>query len=310
MTPIAQFARIQPAIAYVLAHLDQDVPLAVLSGEARLSSFYVHRVFRAITGETPKQYTLRLRLSRGAALLLSGNDSVLSVAQHSGFRSHEAFTRAFRRQFGVSPRRYRESGLSAGTHALKRRRHATVVQRIGPCVGLYHLDRHTSTSRSVMNYSVVRKDLAPQPVLMVRRRIKRTAVAATIGEVLPAIFQYAQQHGIALTDHPLTRYSDMGFGHVTIEPGMRIGDPGHAVQARGTEGSAVIEETLPGGPAATTVHTGPYDTLSEAYAAVEAWIESHQLEPAGAPWEYYITDPAEFPDPKDWRTEVFWPLRA
>jgi effector-binding domain-containing protein len=31
--------------------------------------------------------------------------------------------------------------------------------------------------------------------------------------------------------------------------------------------------------------------------------------PAGPPWESYITDPAEHPDPKDWQTEVLWPIQ-
>ncbi len=30
--------------------------------------------------------------------------------------------------------------------------------------------------------------------------------------------------------------------------------------------------------------------------------------PAAAPWESYVTDPAQHPDPADWRTEVYWPL--
>jgi AraC family transcriptional regulator len=29
---------------------------------------------------------------------------------------------------------------------------------------------------------------------------------------------------------------------------------------------------------------------------------------AGAPWESYVTDPGQFPNPEDWRTEVYWPL--
>lgn len=310
MTPLERFTRIQPAIAYAIAHLDRETPLEALSAEVRLSPFHLHRLFATVTGETPKQYVLRLRLSRGAALLLAGHDSVLSIAQRSGFRSHEAFTRAFRRQFGVSPRTYRERGASLRTNAPARRRHAAAVQQVGPCVGLYHFDPHTPSSRDVMTHSVVRKELVPQPVLIVRRRIKRTAVAATIGEALPAIFQYAQQHGIALSGHPLTRYSEPGLGLFTIEPGMRIADGQHAPRSHeGESEHGVIETLLPGGAAATTIHAGPYDTLGEAYAAVEGWIESEGLEPAGAPWECYVTDPAEFPDPKDWRTEIFWPVR-
>jgi AraC family transcriptional regulator len=51
-----------------------------------------------------------------------------------------------------------------------------------------------------------------------------------------------------------------------------------------------------------------YDQLVNAYAAVEEWIKSQGFTPSGAPWESYLTDPAEHPDPKDWKTEVFWPI--
>ena len=39
-------------------------------------------------------------------------------------------------------------------------------------------------------------------------------------------------------------------------------------------------------------------------------MESNGVPAAGAPWESYITDPAEYPDPKDWKTEVCWPFRS
>ena len=70
----------------------------------------------------------------------------------------------------------------------------------------------------------------------------------------------------------------------------------------------VAAAMLPAGPVATTMHIGTYEGLGEAYASVQQWIEVQGLTPGGAPWECYITDPAEYPDPKDWKTEVFWPL--
>ena len=76
-----------------------------------------------------------------------------------------------------------------------------------------------------MTYSIVKKELAPQPVLVVRRRVKRSEIAGAIGEALPHIFQYAQQHGIALAGHPFTRYVEVGAGLLTIEPGMRVVGP-------------------------------------------------------------------------------------
>jgi AraC family transcriptional regulator len=142
--------------------------------------------------------------------------------------------------------------------------------------------------------------------------VKRSEIAATIGETLPHIFQYAQQQGLALSGHPFTRYVDVGPGLLTIEPGMRVtgssAQPARSTQAPAPKDSDVVEDTLPGGRVASTMHVGPYETLSDAYAALETWIASQGLHSAGAPWESYITDPTEHPDPKEWKTEVCWPV--
>jgi len=67
---------------------------------------------------------------------------------------------------------------------------------------------------------------------------------------------------------------------------------------------------LPGGPAAVTIHMGPYDKLPEAFTAIQQWITANGLKATSAPWESYITDPADYPDPKDWKTEVFCPVNG
>jgi AraC family transcriptional regulator len=216
----------------------------------------------------------------------------------------------------MSPRAYRARGFAPGASVAGGALHQSIVERVGPCVRLFHVRPDGRAPGDEMSYSVVKKDLAAQPVLVVRRRVKRSEIAAAIGGSLPAIFEYAQQRGIALAGHPLTRYVEVGAGLLTIEPAMRIA--GSAPQgasvgappatAESNQGG-VVEDTLPAGPAVTTVHAGPYETLPDAYAAIETWIESNGLQSAGAPWECYITDPGEHPDPKDWKTEVCWPVR-
>jgi AraC-like DNA-binding protein/effector-binding domain-containing protein len=306
-TPPPRLRVAHAAIAATASQVD-DMPLSALAARAGLSPFYLHRVFSAVAGETPKQYGLRLRLSRAAAWLLTSDEPVLRIALSCGFRSPEVFTRAFRRQFGTTPTAYRSRGFAVRVSARGAADHRTAVGRVAPCVGLFHMALNGPTARSDMNYDVVKKELTAQPVLVVRKRVKRTEIAATIGSVLPGIFHHAQQRGLALSGHPFTRYPQIGPGMVTIEPGMRISGGSGSASAPGVEG--VIEDSLPAGPAATTIHSGAYDTLSQAYAALEVWIESHGFEPAGAPWEDYITDPAEHPDPKDWKTEVLWPIRT
>src|SRR3982750_919242 len=108
---------ILPVMAFAAEHLEDDVSLAALARKARLSPFHLHRMFLRVAGETPKQFTLRLRLGRAAVLLLTGQESVLDVALACCFQSHEAFIRAFRRRFGMTPSAYRERGFIGGADA-------------------------------------------------------------------------------------------------------------------------------------------------------------------------------------------------
>lgn len=294
----------QPVMAFAAAHLDEDVSLAALAGRAGLSAFHLHRVFVTATGETPKQFTLRLRLAHAAAMLLTTREPVIDVALSCGFRTHEAFCRAFRKRFHMSPSGYRTRGFAGEIDPAEAAGHAVLVGSVGPCVGLYHARPDGRADRNDMTYSITKKQIEPQPVLVVRRRVEPAEIAKTLAEVLGLVFVHAQQNGIALAGQPLTRYVEWGPGLWTIEAGLPVTAPAHETSA----GSDVRADTLPGGWVATTTHTGLYDGLSQAHAAVQQWIESEGFTPAGAPWEVYTTDPADYPDPKDWKTDIFWPI--
>jgi AraC family transcriptional regulator len=274
--------------------------LAGLAVRAGWSPFHLHRAFRAMVHETPKQYTLRLQLQQAATRLVSSDDSVLDVAVGAGFNSHEVFTRAFRRYFGVTPMAYRAHAL-AGASADIRRRHVALVHTSGPCFGLYHVPASSRRRSSMPTLSIERREIAAQNILFVRLRAGRHEIANAIGEGLGKAFPYSQRLGLAIAGRPFTRYLSTGPGLFSIEVGMPV--------ATAPQGEGVVEAgTLPAGPVAVATHAGPYDQLSETYAALERWIESNGYRIGGAPWESYITDPADHPDPADWRTEVYWPL--
>ena len=79
--------------------------------------------------------------------------------------------------------------------------------------------------------------------------------------------------------------------------------------ATAPQGEGVVETgTLPAGPVAVATHAGPYNQLSETYAALERWIESNGYRIGGAPWESYITDPADHPILRTGGPRCIWPL--
>ncbi len=92
--------------AYIEAHLFEPVTLYQLANEAGYSPYHSARLFQAHTGKAPFQYLRARRLSRAALYLRDHEARVIDVALDFVFDSHEGFTRAFTRAFGVPPKQY------------------------------------------------------------------------------------------------------------------------------------------------------------------------------------------------------------
>lgn len=86
----------------------ESLDLDELSAVTGRSKSYLSRVFPLVTGYSVTAYLRARRLSEAARLLANGAPDILSVALESGYNSHEAFTRAFRDQFGVTPQAVRQ----------------------------------------------------------------------------------------------------------------------------------------------------------------------------------------------------------
>lgn len=99
-------ARVTRAIR-MIEEEQSELTLQELAREARLSPFHFLRTFEHVTGVTPHQYIRRMRLRASAAQLLAESASVLDIAFDCGFGDLSAFNRAFRSEFGVSPRQFR-----------------------------------------------------------------------------------------------------------------------------------------------------------------------------------------------------------
>jgi len=104
--------RLNRVIDHVETHLADDLRLDHLARLAAFSPFHLHRVFRAWTGETLRDFVRRRRLeTAGIRLRYDPALTVREVAQACGFASAETFARAFRQHFGVTPSAWRQGSL-------------------------------------------------------------------------------------------------------------------------------------------------------------------------------------------------------
>jgi AraC family transcriptional regulator len=99
----------QKALWYIESHLARALTLDDIAAIGGVSRFHMVRAFAAATGLSVMRYVRARRLSEAARALANGAPDILSLALDTDYGSHEAFTRAFRDHFGVTPEAVRSS---------------------------------------------------------------------------------------------------------------------------------------------------------------------------------------------------------
>ena len=99
--------KVATAIAYFLAHIEQQFTLAELAELIGCTDFHLIRLFRAATGVSPHTYLVQLRLEHARKLLAAGS-SIVDAALLSGFSDQSHLTRYFKARFGITPGMYRK----------------------------------------------------------------------------------------------------------------------------------------------------------------------------------------------------------
>jgi AraC family transcriptional regulator len=93
----------QKALWYIEGHLAEPLTLDEIAEVAGVSRFHLVRAFTAATGVPVMRYVRVRRLTEAARALADGAPDILRLALEADYGSHEAFTRAFRDHFGVTP---------------------------------------------------------------------------------------------------------------------------------------------------------------------------------------------------------------
>ncbi|MCC5909212.1 MAG: helix-turn-helix transcriptional regulator [Clostridiaceae bacterium] len=91
---------------YIEQNLNSPITLSDLAKAAGYSQWHSARIFKELIGKSPFEYMRALRLSKAALLLRDEQHKIIDIAFDFVFDSHEGFTRAFSKQFGVSPKKY------------------------------------------------------------------------------------------------------------------------------------------------------------------------------------------------------------
>jgi effector-binding domain-containing protein len=151
-----------------------------------------------------------------------------------------------------------------------------------------------------MTYQCELKETTSQPVLSVRTRTSIQELPNVMAQVYPAISQYLEEQGEQPAGAPFAAYYNMDVQDLDVEIGIPVAE---ALAPTADFQASVI----PGGRAATCIHVGPYSAISQAYEALEKWVQENGYQTSGTAYEMYIDDPGMVPE-EELRTLVLFPL--
>ncbi len=155
---------------YIEKHLTEPITLHQLAGAARYSPWHAERIFKSLTGKTPFDYIRECRLTSAAKALWNPENRIIDVAFDYVFDSHEGFTKAFTRKFGMAPRRYRRE-TPAVTFFLPNR----ILRTPAP-----EKERRPMNKMNTVFIQVIER---PRRKILLRRGIKATEYFAFCDEV-------------------------------------------------------------------------------------------------------------------------------
>lgn len=96
------------AVDYINKHLNTAIYLKDIAALANISEFHFHRVFKTYVGEALGAYVTRIRLEKVAELLQTSNQTLIEIAEKTGYQSKQSLSKAFKKYFGVNPSSFRK----------------------------------------------------------------------------------------------------------------------------------------------------------------------------------------------------------
>ncbi|GKX49940.1 AraC family transcriptional regulator [Budvicia aquatica] len=279
--------RIHKAYGLIARNLDKPLDINFLAKESAFSFYHFHRIYTALTGETVADTHRRLRLDRAAAQVARGSLPITYIAMEAGYETPQSFSKAFKKQFSLSPAQYRKVNKSAGySHP----------HFIYPPI-------HTE----IINVNITIETRQQETVYGIRHNGPYMEIYNAFTQlwdwVIASGLASQARYGLGIYyDDPLCTAPEKCRSDACIQFN-------HPLANEPTDKN-VQAIKLAGGRYAKYRHIGPYSTLHQAYQTFYGqWLPTSGYECADQPpFEIYVNNPHDTPE-AELITDIYLPIK-
>lgn len=145
--------------------------------------------------------------------------------------------------------------------------------------------------------------LKSQRALATKTKVAMEEMDTKMEECFDKVNETIQKYNLQMTGAPFAIWHEWNEdGESTMECGIPVSKP-----VKITGDVRVISTYR--GKVVTALHAGSYETSGNTWEALDKYIEENNLEVNGAPWEVYLADPSNEPDPEKYRTQIYYPVK-
>lgn len=270
---------------YIDQNLDEELSLDILSLISGFSKYHFHRIFSSYTGVSLIKFIQISRLKRASyKLVFKANMKVIDIAFEAGFESAEAFSRAFKREFGQTPSQFRKQ----------------------PKWEEWHKKTLTSVAKAKREFSVKVIDFQDTKVAALEHHGKPELHYETSMKFMAwrkesklSPIQSSHTYGIPYSDPNTVKPEDFRFDLCgTIDQDVPENNYG------------IITKIIPAGSCAVIRHTGNRDHLSESvYYLYREWLPKNNAECRDFPIFFHYINFSHEVNEHELLTDVHLPIK-
>ncbi|MGG8497897.1 AraC family transcriptional regulator [Tenacibaculum sp. TC6] len=283
--------RINKALIYIDEHINQKILLEDVAKEAYFSPYHFHRLFSIVIGETLHSYILRKRIEKSAKLLLrKDNTSMVEIAESIGFINASAFSRSFKKFYGISPTDFKESATSKFSKiCIEDSKKRPIKIKLEQYIS--NINKHLNFIE--MNAKIEVKNIAAIQVAY----LTHIGTAQKIAKVYEELIKWAYPKGLLTEDVKMaTIYHDSP--KITAPEKLRMSACILLTDEIKTEGNVGVR-TIPGGKHIVASYEITLEEFQIAWESVFVWLSEKGFKVRGAePFEIYHNDFNKHPEKK------------